>query len=241
MKKLISALDHIAIAVTERDLVIKRFVSEMGAGIAASGRRSGSMIDQLKFNRGTKLEILSPDLAHKLGCRIINFLEKYGSSVHHVTLSVESVSEAVLILEAHGIVTVGNSLDGERYHEAYISPKDSCGLLVQLSWKDVDDEGWALRHGHLATMPTNKAADFLGLRVPVQDPIRAANVWTIFGGVVKGSSLGTIVHWPGNSLAIEFTLSAMGSEQALIFAGDENFIASRECGPQIIGLGRKEM
>lgn len=241
MIKLFSALDHIAIAVPERDPVIKRFVGELGAGIAASGRRSGLTIDQLKFHRGTKLEILSPDLKHKLGCRIVEFLEKYGSTVHHVTLTVDSVSDAVSILETHGIITVGNSLDGERYQEAYISPKDACGLLVQISWKDVDDEGWALRHGHLATMPTHEAADFIGLRVPVPDPIRAAYVWTIFGGIVKDSSLGTLVQWPGDSLAIEFTLSAKEREQALIFAGEENYVASSECGPRIIGLGRNEI
>ena len=75
MQYLATEIDHVAIAVPDRTPAISRFVNEMGAGVVASGRRSGSTIDQLKFRNGNKLEILGPDLQHKLGNRMIDFLE----------------------------------------------------------------------------------------------------------------------------------------------------------------------
>jgi hypothetical protein len=236
MQNLVSEIDHVAIAVPDRNPAIFRFVNEMGAGVVASGRRSGSTIDQLKFRNGNKLEILGPDLQHKLGNRMIDFLEKHGSTIHHVTLNVQSVATAVQILEDHGIKAVGVSVSDKHYQEAYVSPKDTGGILVQLSWKDVDDEGWAKRHGHVPTVHSVNASEFIGLRVVVDEPDLSANCWAVFGARIDTNKSSYTANWGNGSLSIEFTRGQSVGEQILLFGGSEHYERSVEYGPQVCGI-----
>ena len=236
MHYLATEIDHVAIAVPDRNPAIFRFVNELGAGIVASGRRSGSTIDQLKFRNGNKLEILGPDLQHKLGNRMIDFLEKHGSTIHHVTLNVQSVATAVQILEDNGINAVGVSVSDKHYQEAYISPKDTGGILVQLSWKDVDDEGWAKRHGHIPTIHSVNASEFIGLRVVVEEPNLSANRWAVFGARIEAGKNSYTANWGNGSLSIEFMSGQSVGEQILLFGGSEQYERSVEYGPQVCGI-----
>lgn len=236
MQYLATEIDHVAIAVPDRNPAIFRFVNELGAGVVASGRRSGSTIDQLKFRNGNKLEILGPDLQHKLGNRMVDFLDKYGSAIHHVTLNVQSVATAVQILEDNGIKAIGVSLSDKHYQEAYVSPKDTGGILVQLSWKDVDDEGWAKRHGHIPTVHSVNASEFIGLRVVVEDPELSANRWVLFGARIEAGKNGYTANWGNESLIIEFTRGQFVDNQILLFGGSEHYERSAECGPQVCGI-----
>lgn len=236
MQYLATEIDHVAIAVPDRNPAIFRFVNELGAGVVASGRRSGSTIDQLKFRNGNKLEILGPDLQHKLGNRMVDFLDKYGSAIHHVTLNVQSVATAVQILEDNGIKAIGVSLSDKHYQEAYVSPKDTGGILVQLSWKDVDDEGWAKRHGHIPTVHSVNASEFIGLRVVVEDPELSANRWVLFGARIEAGKNGYTANWGNESLIIEFTRGQFVDNQILLFGGREHYERSAECGPQVCGI-----
>lgn len=236
MHYLATEIDHVAIAVPDRNPAIFRFVNELGAGIVASGRRSGSTIDQLKFRNGNKLEILGPDLQHKLGNRMVDFLDKYGSTIHHVTLNVQSVATAVQILEENGINAVGVSVSDKHYQEAYISPKDTGGILVQLSWKDVDDEGWAKRHGHVPTVHSVNASEFIGLRVVVEQPDLSANRWAVFGARIEAGKNSYTANWGNGSLSIEFTCGQSVGEQILLFGGSEQYERSVEYGPQVCGI-----
>ena len=236
MQYLATEIDHVAIAVPDRTPAISRFVNELGAGVVASGRRSGSTIDQMKFRNGNKLEILGPDLQHKLGNRMIDFLEKHGSTIHHVTLNVQSVATAVQILEENGINDVGVSVSDKHYQEAYISPKDTGGILVQLSWKDVDDEGWAKRHGHVPTIHSVNASEFIGLRVVVEQPDLSANRWAVFGARIEAGKNSYTANWGNGSLSIEFTCGQSVGEQILLFGGSEQYERSVEYGPQVCGI-----
>ena len=236
MRHLESEIDHVAIAVPDRTPAIDRFVGELGAGIVASGRRSGSTIDQLRFRNGNKLEILGPDIDHKFGNRMVDFLDKHGSVVHHVTLTVDSVQKAVDVLNANEIDTVGVSLSDERYQEAYVLPKDTGGILIQLSWKDIDDEGWAKRHGHVPTLHSDSASEFIGLRIATENPDLIAHQWAVFGARIHSSKNGNVAQWGEGSLTIEFLKGPSASEQTLMFGANEFYEYSVEFGPKVRGI-----
>ena len=133
-----SVIDHVAIAVPDRQPAIKRYLGHFGGGSVASGRRAGFTIDQVSFSRGTKLEIVGPDPKSEDRRRTNDFLKKYGSVIHHVTVLVESVGDAVSTLEAAGVHPVGIRLDDPRYQEAFVLPQQGGGVMVQITWKDVE-------------------------------------------------------------------------------------------------------
>lgn len=228
-----TTIDHVAIAVPKSELALSRFVGDLGGGLVASGRRSGSTIDQVRFANGTKLEIVSPDDSHENGGRLKKFLLGFGSSVHHVTLLVESVAEAVESLATFGISTVGTSLHDQRYQEAFILPKITGGILVQLSWKDVDDEGWARRHGHQSFPPRVNAADFYGMQCSVKNLRDILAVWRILGGQLNISERYADVSWDSNPLIIRLREGQSREGIQLLFGNCEAYEGSYERGPAI--------
>lgn len=228
-----TTIDHVAIAVPKSELALNRFVGDLGGGLVASGRRSGSTIDQVRYANGAKLEIIGPDHSHQHGNRLEKFLLEFGSSVHHVTLLVQSVAEAVELLEILGIPTVGKSLSDERYQEAFILPIITGGILVQLSWKDVDDEGWAKRHGHVSVAPRANAANFYGMQCSVKNFNSALNVWRILGGQLRKKDDFVDVYWDESPLIIRLNKGETREGIQLLFGGCESFEGNIEVGPPI--------
>ena len=228
-----TTIDHVAIAVPKSELAISRFVGDLGGGLVASGRRSGSTIDQVRYANGAKLEIIGPDHSHQHGNRLEKFLLEFGSSVHHVTLLVQSVAEAVELLEILGIPTVGKSLSDERYQEAFILPIITGGILVQLSWKDVDDEGWAKRHGHVSVVPRANAANFYGMQCSVKNLDSTLNVWRILGGQLRKRDDFVDVYWDESPLLIRLNEGETREGIQLLFGGCESFEGNIEVGPPI--------
>lgn len=197
----------------------------------ASGRRAGITIDQIVFSRGTKLEVIGPDPESPARGRTDDFLATFGSVVHHVTLMVESVEASVAALRSAGVRPVGVKLDDPRYREAFVLPQQAGGVMVQLSWKDVDDEGWALRYGHQPTTPRSECPDFVGARwsQPALDIV--ASQWRILGGTVSGNSEKLSVSWGENQLRLEYVRGEPRQVEELLFDSAVLYSASRECGP----------
>jgi len=61
------------------------------------------------------------------------FIEKRGEGLHHITLKVEDLMEAVEFLTKMGIRVLDVNTSNPLWKEAYISPKDSYGVLIQLA------------------------------------------------------------------------------------------------------------
>lgn len=228
-----TTIDHVAIAVPKSELALSRFIGDLGGGLVASGRRSGSTIDQVRFANGAKLELIGPDHSHPHRSRLERFLFEFGSSVHHITLLVQSVAEAIESLEGLGISTVGKSLSDERYQEAFILPISTGGILVQLSWKDVDDEGWAKRHGHKSILPRVNAANFYGTQCSVKNLSSALDVWRILGGKLRKKNNFVDVYWDDSPLIIRLNEGKTREGIQLLFGGCEAFEGNVEMGPAI--------
>lgn len=236
---ILSTIDHVAIAVPHRGPAISRYLDDFGGGSVASGRRAGITIDQVIFSHGTKLEIVCPDPECRERNRTYDFLRKYGSVVHHVTLLVDSVEDAVATLAAAGVRPVGVHLSDPRYQEAFVLPEQGGGVLVQLTWKDVDDEGWASRYGHSPTAPKLHCPDFIGARWSQSDLDSVAEQWRLLGGDVAMRDSALIVSWGPDRLRFEYVEGEPRVVEELLFEGSRNLSSSREAGPAVASARRK--
>lgn len=235
---IISAIDHVAIAVPERAPAVDRYVGQFGGGSVASGRRAGVTIDQVVFARGTKLEIVGPDPGSPIRMRMYDFLKKYGSAVHHVTVLVESVRESVRKLKNVGVEPVGVQLDDPRYQEAFVLPNQGGGVMVQLTWKDVDDEGWARRHGHRQTAPRPECPDFIGVRWSHPNLDAIAYQWNVLGGTPKVRDGVLTVSWGTDQLRLEYVHGESRAIEELLFEGTPSLPASSDSGPAVTKSAR---
>ena len=234
-------IDHIAVAIPHREPAVGRFLGGLGGGSVASGRRAGSTIDQIRFSRGTKLELIGPDPDHADRGRMEGFLAKHGSAIHHITLLVDDVADTVARLRAVGVEPSGVALGDPRYQEAFILPKDAGGVLVQLSWKDVDDEGWARRYGHEPTAPRADCADFIGARIAHTNLDAAAAQWVRLGATITRGAEGIVASWGPDDLRVHVVEGEPRSVEQLLFAGCPSMQGSPEVGPDIVSETRNPL
>ena len=234
-------IDHIAVAIPRREPAVRRFLDDLGGGSVASGRRAGSTIDQIRFARGTKLELIGPDPDHADRGRMEGFLAKHGSAIHHITLLVDDVAETVEQLRAAGVEPSGVALGDPRYQEAFILPKDAGGVLVQLSWKDVDDEGWARRYGHVPTVPRADCADFIGARISHPNIDTAAAQWARLGATITRGVDGFTASWGADDLRIHVVAGEPRSVEQLLFSGCAPIQGSGEVGPDVVSETRNPL
>jgi len=233
-----STIDHVAIAVPHRAPAISRYLVDFGGGSVASGRRAGITIDQVMFSRGTKLEIVGPDPESSERDRTYDFLRKFGSVVHHVTVLVESVEGAVATLKSAGVRPVGVHLTDPRYQEAFVLPEQGGGVMVQLTWKDVDDEGWARRYGHTPTAPQPHCPDFIGVRWSQPNLEVVADQWKLLGGEVAMKDDVLVVSWGPDRIRFEYVQGESRAVEELLFEGAPELPASSEIGPSIASAKR---
>lgn len=228
-----TTIDHIAIAVPHPSVAVARYRNEFGGGSVASGRRAGVSIDQIVFPPASKLEIVAPDPQHPNRKHMEDFLMRYGSVVHHVTLLVDSVAGCADILAGDGVRVLGSSTTDPRYHEAFVHPSDAGGVMVQLSWKDVDDEGWARRHGHVVSQPRKSAPRFLGARWSHQNLRLVTLQWERLGARVVGDDYSCVVDWPNCALKLFYVSGGNRVVEELLFEGINPVRASAEAGPAV--------
>lgn len=69
------------------------------------------------------------------------FIDRRGEGLHHVTLQVEDLMEAVEHLQSRGIRVIDINTENPTWKEAYISPRDAFGVLIQLA--EFDELDWA--------------------------------------------------------------------------------------------------
>jgi methylmalonyl-CoA/ethylmalonyl-CoA epimerase len=71
---------------------------------------------------------------------INKFIEKHGEGLHHVTIQVENLDEAVAFLREKGIKVLDVKNEDPHWKEAFISPGDSFGVLFQIA--EFDEDYW---------------------------------------------------------------------------------------------------
>ena len=128
-------LEHVAIALSDSDDLRTFFTEKLGLEIG----RQEKVVDQEVlteiFNLGSsKVEFLNP-LSES--STVSKFLDKRGNAMHHIALSVDDISKAISFLIDEGVEMIDTKprVGAEGYSIAFIHPKSTSGILVELCQK----------------------------------------------------------------------------------------------------------
>jgi len=128
-------LDHVAFATWDAVAHVKLLTDVLGATFVDAGDEPHNGFRWLQFELGGgKIEIIEP--LNRDGF-LYRFLTRRGEGVHHVTLYVADLAKSIAQLQAAGYEPVDISLGHEFWKEAFLSPKEVNGVLIQLA--QVDD------------------------------------------------------------------------------------------------------
>jgi len=137
-RRLTANLDHVAVAVEHHGDAWPRYIGELGAEWMAAGSGAGFSPAQVRFSGGMRLEALEPhDVEHNDFLR--RFLDRNGPGPHHLTFKVDDLDLAIDGARALGIDPVGIDRTDPGWQEAFLHPKQSFGIVVQLAQAD---HGW---------------------------------------------------------------------------------------------------
>jgi len=126
----IGKLDHIGIAVRSIAEARKFFEGMLGARFLYEHENPGAgyKLVELDLN-GFTLELLEPLGENSF---LHSFLEKRGEGVHHLTLDVPDAKEKIAELKRLGVKMADEREFSPESYEAFISPRSSHGVLIQL-------------------------------------------------------------------------------------------------------------
>ena len=130
-KEPIGKLDHIGFAVHSIEEARKFWEDQLGATLQrVVDHHSGDFRLGILDLHGFCIELLEPTNPDGL---LQKYLEKRGEGVHHITLQTPELVEKVSGLEEAGVRVVDKHFDKEEGGvDAFISPKSSHGVLIQL-------------------------------------------------------------------------------------------------------------
>jgi methylmalonyl-CoA epimerase len=126
----IGKLDHIGIAVKSLAEARKFFEDVLGARFLYEheNREAGYKLIELDLN-GTTFELLEP-LGDDSFVRA--FLEKRGEGLHHLTFDVPDSKAKLAELKERGVRVVDEREFSPDSYEAFLSPRSSHGVLIQI-------------------------------------------------------------------------------------------------------------
>jgi methylmalonyl-CoA/ethylmalonyl-CoA epimerase len=130
---MITALDHIAIAVPDLEASIKRFMEDFGLNFDGTE-------DVIAAKTSTAFFPLPPtsiELVHPLNGEgpIANFLEKRGGGLHHLCFRSDNIEEDITRLKAKGyqFLSDGPSNGAHNSKVIFIHPKSCDGVLIEIN------------------------------------------------------------------------------------------------------------
>ena len=148
--KPIGKIDHIGFAVHSIEEARKFWEGQLGATLKhVTDHHSGDFKLGIFDLQGFCIELLEPTNPDGF---LAKYLEKRGEGVHHITLQTPDLIKRVESLEADGVRVVDKHFEeDEGGVDAFISPKSSHGVLIQLGqnvgplnstpyWQEENDE-----------------------------------------------------------------------------------------------------
>ncbi|HVE92732.1 MAG TPA: VOC family protein [Actinomycetota bacterium] len=124
-------MDHVAIATWDASGPARMLTEVLGARFLTGGdsKRAGFRWLQFTLPDG-KIEVIEP--LHDQGF-LYRFLTRRGPGLHHVTLFVKDLAGSIPKLAAAGFAPVDVDLSHESWKEAFLHPRDTSGILIQLA------------------------------------------------------------------------------------------------------------
>ncbi len=232
-QRLAAVLDHVAVAVADPEVALRRWEALLGGSLVSFSDGGGFRARQLRFAGGGKLELLSP--APEPGGFVRGFLDRFGSRVHHVTLRVPDLAAAIAALESEGLDVVDVQLTDEWWREAFLRPKQVGGLVVQVAWSRASDADWAARVGHVEQPVAAGAATLRGPLLRHPDLDAAARLWTVLGAAVERDDDGRLrCTWPSSQLDVEVEAGDPAGPVGVRMAGTDPLPADAELGSAVL-------
>jgi methylmalonyl-CoA/ethylmalonyl-CoA epimerase len=180
-------MDHLAVASTHAWDNVIRYAYHLGGrwlGGPDNDETSNAGDDfyfcQVEFDEGTKIEILEAIPGNPGSDFVRRFLDRNGPGPHHYTFKVPDFFAALDGVRGAGYDVVGENSDDPEWMEAFLHPKQSHGIVIQLAHQGTGNEGWVdatpLPPSGRTTLPRIDGAVHL-----VADLAAAAD---LFGGVL---------------------------------------------------------
>lgn len=130
---MITALDHIAIAVPDLEAAIKRFMEDFGLNYEGTEAVEQAQTTTAFF----PLPPTSIELVHPLdgGGPIAKYLEKRGGGIHHLCFRSDNIEEDVERLKAKGYQFLSDAptIGAHNCKVIFIHPKSCDGVLIELN------------------------------------------------------------------------------------------------------------
>jgi methylmalonyl-CoA epimerase len=128
----VQKLDHVAFATWDATSHVRLLTDVLGAEFVDGGDDTGAGFRWMQFRlpQGGKVEIIEPLTREGF---LYHFLTRRGEGMHHVTVYVQDLATAVEQLRASGYEPVDVNLTHETWKEAFLSPREANGVLIQLA------------------------------------------------------------------------------------------------------------
>jgi catechol 2,3-dioxygenase-like lactoylglutathione lyase family enzyme len=221
--------DHVAVAVHDLEAASERWSRELG-GVWLAPRWTGGGFGtrQMRFSNLGKLELLEPDAPDGFAA---GFLERFGPRVHHVTLKVPDLLEAIATVEAAGYDAVDVSTANDDWHEAFLRPSQVGGMIVQLARARHDDAGWAALAG-VDLPPVDAASPALhGPTLASSDLDAARRLWTTLGATLEDHGDGFRARWGEAPIDVVVVPGERAGPVGLRFTPDPQLPEDATAGP----------
>lgn len=228
-----SQIDHVAIGVQGLDTAERRWRDQLGGVIVArSDPAAGFNSRQLRYRGGGKLELIAPvELGD--GSFMDRFLDKFGNRIHHVTLKVPDLHEALAVVASAGLDAVDVNDRNPAWQEAFLRPSQIGGLIVQIAQTNMSDEDWARTIGHAPESVRDDAAVLRGPLLSHPDLDAAAGLWTVLGAEVERGEDRLDCRWEDCPLTVVIVPGQSAGPVALRFEGAASYPAARRIGPEV--------
>lgn len=232
-----AVLDHVAIAVPSWETAERRWREQLGGGRSSVGENPVFVSRQLQYANGAKLELLSPPAGAGPDNFVRHFLDRFGSTIHHVTFKVPELHGALRVLEAAGLDAVDVRDDVEYWKEGFLRPSQVGGLVVQIAETTFTDDDWAEFTGFTREPPRPDAVQLAGPRLQHPDLDAAHRLWTVLGADVQRTDDGLRCSWPSSALDIVIASGDPAGPVALRMRGSTDLAADAASGPAVLELG----
>lgn len=124
-------LDHVAVATWDATATVRLLTDVLGAEFHDGGDEQERGFRWLQFTLGGgKVEVIEP--LHRDGF-LYRFLARRGEGLHHMTLFVEDLEGSIPTLREAGYEPVDVDLTHASWKEAFLHPRDTSGVLIQLA------------------------------------------------------------------------------------------------------------
>jgi methylmalonyl-CoA/ethylmalonyl-CoA epimerase len=187
-------LDHVAVAVERWADAWPRFVTGAGGRWMSGGRGPGFAPCQLGYTNGMRVEVLEPYLVERNDF-LRRFLDRSGPGPHHMTFKVKDLAAALATADGAGYRPINVDLSDPLWKEAFLHPKESSGVVVQLAQPGVEGY-WETPAPDGFPSPGPNKASLVRIVHVVADLDEGLRLFAgLLGGVETGRGADEAVRW----------------------------------------------